>query len=265
MMIKLSKKNMKVFSEQSIKKLLDELETELDSIDPKLREWNQNYFRNHKNRYIGDLKIIDKWYEGGKILEVGSVSCHLTYCLKTLGYPVIGLDIRPDRLKKFIERHKLTVIKCDVENEQIPFEQNSFDFILFNEIFEHLRIDPIFTLNEMNRVLKSGKIFMLTTPNLYSLSNIVSFFLGRSINDAYEEFEKLHTLGHIGHIREYSTREIKRFLEHAGFEIMEIRYRRYGADLYEPVVRPALYILYLFYLINPRWYPMQTIICKKKE
>ena len=59
---------------------------------------------------------------------------------------------------------------------------------------------------------------MLTTPNLYSLINIVSFFLGKNINDAYEEFEKIHSLGHAGHIREYSSKEVKRFLIDTGLK-----------------------------------------------
>ncbi len=264
-MKKVNSKNINDFSEQNIKKLLGDLELELDLIDPKLIDWNKNYFQVHKNRYMSDLKIINKWYNGGKILEVGSIPCHLLYCLKGLGYPVTGLDINPDRSKKFIESHELDVKKCDIENEKIPFKSNSFDFILFNEIFEHLRIDPISALNEINRVLKLDKIMMLTTPNLYTLPNMISFFFGRSINDAYEEFEKIHTLGHMGHIREYSTKEVKRFLEHAGFEIMDVRYVQYGIDTYQPAVRPILYILYLCYLINPLWRPMQIIICCKKR
>ena len=36
--------------------LLDKLESDLDLIDPKLREWNLNYFQNQKNRYITDIK-----------------------------------------------------------------------------------------------------------------------------------------------------------------------------------------------------------------
>ena len=64
------------------------------------------------------------------------------------------MDINPDRSKHFIEKYNLDVKKCDIENEKIPFENDWFDFILFNEIFEHLRIDPIYTLREVNRVLK---------------------------------------------------------------------------------------------------------------
>ena len=128
------------------------------------------------------------------------------------------MDINPDRSKHFIEKHNLDVKKCDIENERIPFENDWFDFIIFNEIFEHLRINPIYTLKEVNRVLKPSKIMMLTTPNLYSLINIVSFFLGKNINDAYEEFEKIHSLGHAGHIREYSSKEVKRFLIDTGLK-----------------------------------------------
>lgn len=235
--------------------LFKEIENDLNVIDPNLKEWNLNYFSYQKNRYASDLEIIEHYYTKGEILEVGSVPCHLTYCFKKLGYPVIGLDINPDRVKEFTEKHNLKVIKCDVERDKIPFEDNRFDLIIFNEVFEHLRINPIFTLKELNRVLKPGGTLILSTPNLYSLLTIIRFLLGRGFNDAYNEFEKLYTLGHMGHIREYSTKEIIKFLENTGFEIIEIRYKKYK--------KTGILLFDLIHHIFPKLRPFQVIISKK--
>lgn len=259
-------------------KILEEIEKDLNLMDPKLKEWNLNYFSNQKKRYISDLKFIEHYYKKGEILEVGSLPCHLTALLKKLSYSVIGLDLNPNRAKEFIEKYKLTVIKCDIENDKIPFENDRFNFIIFNEIFEHLRIDPISTLKELNRVLSPSGIMMLTTPNLYSLPNIISFLLGRGFNDPYEEFEKLHTIGHMGHIREYSIKEVIRFLENTGFEVTDIKFRKYEGDrksiipilekkvgpVKAKLLSPALAIVDLCYNINPMWLPLQMIISKKK-
>ena len=236
-------------------KLFKVIEKELNMIDPNLREWNFNYFSAHKNRYASDLEIIESYYTKGEILEVGSVPCHLTYCLKKLGYPVIGLDLNPNRVKSFIEKHNLTVIKCDIEKDKLPFEANKFGLIIFNEVFEHLRIDPIFTLKELNRVLKPGGIMILTTPNLYFLGKIIRFLIGRGFNDAYTEFKKLHTLGHMGHIREYSTKEVKQFLENTGFKVIKIEYKIYN--------KTKIPFLGLACRIIPKWRPFQVIISKK--
>lgn len=233
------------------------IEKELNTIDPNLREWNLNYFSAHKNRYVSDLEIIERYYIEGEILEVGSVPCHLTYCLKKLGYPIIGSDLKPERVKSFIEKYNLTVVKCNIEKDELPFESNRFGLIIFNEVFEHLRIDPIFALKELNRVLKPGGIMILTTPNLYSLGKIVRFLLGQGFNDAYKEFEKLRTLGHMGHIREYSTKEAKEFLENTEFKVINVEYKVYNRT------KTKIPFLDLAYRLIPKWRPFQIIISKK--
>jgi len=262
--------------------ILNQISKDLKLINSKLKNWNLNYYLIQKNRYISDLQFFKFYYKSGEILEVGSLPCHFTALLKLLGYSVTGLDLNPNRAKEFIEKYNLTVIKCDIENEKIPFEDNKFDFIIFNEIFEHLRINPIFALKELNRVLKSNGIMMLTTPNLYSIIKIIAYLSGRGFNDPYTEFEKLYTLGHIGHIREYSTKEVKKFLENTGFKIIEIKYRKYEMnrkyifDIIEKEIGSTKakltslplkildLLLDIFYKINPRWRPMQMIMCKKE-
>lgn len=238
-----------------ISKLLEELEKDLNLIEPRLLEWNLKYFSTHKNRYIDGLKLITRYWKGGRILEIGSVPCHFTWILKKLRYPVIGLDPKPNRTKKFIKKHNLKIVKCDIEKEKIPFGDGYFEFVILMEVFEHLRINPIFALKEINRVLKPKGIMILTTPNLYSLRNIINFIRGKGFGDVYEEFIKIYTLGHVGHVREYSTEEIKKFLENMGFEIIEVKYKCYYST--------NLFLNLLFRLV-PRIRPTQIIISRKK-
>ena len=94
---------------QKEEKIFDDLEKELDLISPELREWNEKYFQDHRHRYISDLEIFKRYYQNGEILEIGSLPCHMTYCLKRLGYPVIGVDINPERAADFIEKHPKAV------------------------------------------------------------------------------------------------------------------------------------------------------------
>ena len=131
-------------------------------------------------------------------------------------------------MSQFISEKELKVLKCDIENTPLPFETNEFGFVIFNEIFEHLRINPITTLNEINRVMSRGGILMLTTPNLYSIRNIVNFLLGRGFDDPYHEFMKLYKLGHMGHVREYSVKQLKKFLVNTGFESTYVTLKSYN-------------------------------------
>jgi len=99
--------------------------------------------------------------------------------------------------------------------------------ILCTEVFEHLRIDPIITLREINRVLhRQGKL-IFSTPNLYTLDRMIKYLRGGGMDDPLYEYKKLSKVGHMGHFRIYTTRQIKQFLTYCGFTIQEIQYEMY--------------------------------------
>jgi SAM-dependent methyltransferase len=182
---------------------------------------------NHEQRYLSDLKLIAALTPVSDILEIGSAPCHMTALLKMSGYSIVGVDIDPDRVGDFIREIDLDVRRCDIERSALPFEDESFSCALLCETFEHLRMDPAFVLSEINRVLVHGAPLVLTTPNVYSLPSLGRFLLGRSIADPFEEFGKLRAIGHMGHVREYSAREVARFLEASGFAVQSIDFRYY--------------------------------------
>ena len=153
----------------------------------------------------------------------------LTASLAELGYDVHGVDVAPERFAGSIEALGLNVLRCDVESEPVPFESDLFDVVLFNELFEHLRINPIFTLGEVLRVLRPGGKMLLSTPNLRSLRGLKNLLLHHQAHavsgGVYEQWRKLETLGHMGHVREYTVREVSDFLEHIGFVVERVIYR----------------------------------------
>lgn len=199
---------------------MNEIESLLNDFDNNsFYDWNYNYLFSNKKRYQ---------YEFGKILEIGSAPCHLTYLLKRKKYPVVGLDINPERFKDFIKKKDLHVVKCNIETEPLPFDDNEFGLILFNETFEHLRFNPIATLQEINRVLKPKGKLILSTPNLYSIRNVVNFLLGKGFDDPYKEFMKLYNIGHMGHVRVYSAKQVNTFLENTGFDCKKVLFKSYN-------------------------------------
>jgi len=102
----------------------------------------------------------------------------------------------------------------NIEKETFPFEASTFDVVLFCEILEHLLMDPLFALREIQRVLKIGGILILTTPNPARLENIARLLAGENVYDPYSGY------GPYGrHQREYTLQELKLLLTHAGFEV----------------------------------------------
>ncbi len=210
--------------------IIEQCAQKLSPEDKRLSEWHNSYVTNHKSRIALDLDIAkDQVHHGNSILEFGSVPLLFTAALAASNYNVTGIDIAPERYKETIAKLRIDVIKCDIESERLPFADNSFDTVVFNEIFEHLRINPVFTLSEVLRVIKPGGHMMLSSPNLRSLYGLVNFLIKNRAyscsGNIYAEYQKLEKPGHMGHVREYTTKEVIEFLENIGFAVTTIIYR----------------------------------------
>ena len=216
-------------------------------------------FVRHRNRFRNDAAMLGAIYEGGEVLELGAFPCHFTATLKALNYPVIGIDLAPERSKDMVARFGLDLRKCDIERERLPFADGAFRYVLLNEVFEHLRIDPLFVLSEINRVLAGDGTLMLTTPNLYSIQQIVRFLRGRGFGDPLRDFEKLRDIGHMGHVREYSHREIRRFLEYADFKVASVTYRHF----HFPASLRGILARIAFTLLPARFRTFQIVLARK--
>jgi SAM-dependent methyltransferase len=210
--------------------LIDEIAARIKPDRPALDEWFSEYCREHRTRLAGDLYLVDEHIEpGARILEYGAIPLVMTGALAALHYEIRALDIKPERFSKAITSLGLDVTQCDVETEPVPFEAETLDAVLFNELFEHLRINPVFTLKEAHRVLKPRGLLLLSTPNLRSFRGIRNLIFRNQGHAAsagvYRQYEKLETLGHMGHVREYTTREVEDFLTRVGFRVEKVVFR----------------------------------------
>ena len=195
--------------------------------DAALTGWFQLYSRSQRKRLTLDVEHVGHWVRpGDRILEFGALPPILSVALTRAGYDVCGLDLKPERFQSTIDAERLNITKIDFEVETLPMRDGEYDVVIFNEVFEHLRINPIFTMREVHRVLKPEGILMLSTPNLTSWKGWCHFaFKGRLAPDVYDEFAKLDKLGHMGHVRIYSVGEVVSFLRRIGFDIETVIHR----------------------------------------
>jgi SAM-dependent methyltransferase len=102
----------------------------------------------------------------------------------------------------------------NIEARPFPFDDDSFDVVLFCEILEHLLMDPVGVLREVKRVLRPSGALILTTPNVNRLENVTRMLEGRNIYDPYSGY------GPYGrHNREYNKHEISLLLDYLGFDV----------------------------------------------
>lgn len=113
-----------------------------------------------------------------------------------------------------IHEHIFEYQSLNVESVSFPFESGSFDVVLFCEVIEHLLMDPVVALREMNRVLRPGGVLVVTTPNVARLENVARLAAGANMYDPYSGY------GPYGrHNREYTRHELVRLLEFVGFRV----------------------------------------------
>ena len=101
----------------------------------------------------------------------------------------------------------------NIEKEALPYADDSFDYVIFCEVLEHMTHDPMRAVLELKRVLKPGATMILTTPNAARLENVSAFVEGRNMYDPFSAY------GPYGrHNREYTRHELHLLMTHCGFE-----------------------------------------------
>lgn len=209
--------------------LLRETSLKIVEMEPD-SDWYGFYRQQQLPRLERDLQILlQSARKGQSILDVGANPPFLLATLTQLGFEASGIDLNPSLFQKTIDHYNLKVNALDIERDPLPFDDASFDYLLFTEVIEHLRINPVFTMTELYRVIKPGGVLMLETPNLYSLNGIYNFLVkGRAYaccnQDIHSEFSHYNKTGFFGHMREYTSQELHGFLRKLGFREIKAIY-----------------------------------------
>ena len=139
---------------------------------------------------------------------------------------VDGIDIQADRVKA---PKWLRLRRVDIDTEDFPYPDNTFDSIYCGEVIEHV-YDTDHLLDEIKRVLAPTGFCVITTPNLGSWINRLVLLLGFQpypvpVSVRYEraghcKWAYMH--GHRGHFRCFTHRGMKELLLKHGFKIVSL-------------------------------------------
>lgn len=106
-------------------------------------------------------------------------------------------------------------VKHVVDATDIPFDDNTFDVIMFSNIIEHIE-DEQSALKELYRVLKPNGVAFIDAPVFYNLDKTIENLDFINTPELQKEF-----YGWPGHVRKYG-KDYKSRLESAGFIVEEI-------------------------------------------
>lgn len=187
------------------------------------------------------LNMIRKWVSlSGVILDNG---CGLgTYLRSFQPYNQVrfGLEIEHDRAVKAIDTASGII---EGVGETLPFASGSFDFVLSNEVIEHVADDAVYAA-EMVRVLKPGGRAIVFCPNRwYPVEQHGVFWRGRY------KFGNIPLVNYLPdplrnrlapHVRVYTARSLRRLFDdlpvdvvyhsriYGGYDNIEGRWPRLG-------------------------------------
>lgn len=162
------------------------------------------------------IRFMDVKKKGLDVLEIGAAYGETLYHLKEEGIAkrAVGVDIFEDT--NGAERYKPIdkFLFGNIENEDYPDFENSFDLILLPDVLEHLE-EPLEVLKKVDSYLKKGGTVVVSMPNIRHYSAFYRIFVkGRFDYDESGIFDYTHK-------RFYCRRNIEDLLKKAGFRILK--------------------------------------------
>lgn len=172
-----------------------------------LYEMKESLYYQGMNSHLFELVESD----AHRVLEIGCAEGNLGYALKQkYGSFVTGIELFEAAAS--IAKSKLDqVLVGNIETMDLPFEEESFDYILLGDVLEHL-IDPWATLRKIRPFLKSGGSILICIPNVGHASILISLLAGKWSYSASGLLDKTH-------LRFFTFDEMKSILLSNGFDI----------------------------------------------
>jgi SAM-dependent methyltransferase len=185
---------------------------------------SQFYLDTHQTRLVKTLEITPPGAACDRILEMGAY-LQITPALRSrLGYGEVrgcyyGKLGRTDH--RSVTSADGETFACDIdhfdaEKDPFPYPDGHFSTVLCGELIEHLFQDPMHLMCEVNRILKPGGHFVLTTPNVAALRGISAILQGYHPG-FFHAYIRPAESGEVDarQNREYTPREIHILLENS--------------------------------------------------
>jgi SAM-dependent methyltransferase len=170
------------------------------------REWlSEQEYRLLKKAILRLLRLYPR--PGASLLDMACWDGEATALYgKELGITDLhGLDFFDEQIAK-AQANGVRVRKCDFETDAFPYPDASFDIVVANQIFEHLK-QIYHPLSEIHRVLKPDGILIFSVPNLAALHCRLQLLFGRQPS-TIKLFE--------AHVRAFTPRALRPFLTFNG-------------------------------------------------
>ena len=145
---------------------------------------------------------------GKRFLDVGCGFGYLLDVAQDSGFEVAGVEFNPSAVEHARQKYVFPLFQGDF----LDFtDDQPFDAVSMMDVIEHF-IDPHEALAKASQLLAPGGILAISTMDSDS-------FVSRLLGTALEDFRRVRE-----HVSFFTRKSIRRFLEHYGFDVLDIRY-----------------------------------------
>jgi 2-polyprenyl-3-methyl-5-hydroxy-6-metoxy-1,4-benzoquinol methylase len=145
---------------------------------------------------------------GERVLDVGCGEGRFATELIAAGARVVGIDVAAEPLRRARARHPELELRQVPAGGAWPLEDASFDVVWAGEVIEHV-VDTAGWLSELRRVLRSGGVLLLSTPEHGRLRMLHWALAPRAFEAHFDP--------RADHLRFYTRRSLTELIEDFGF------------------------------------------------
>ncbi|MDA0768004.1 MAG: methyltransferase domain-containing protein [Verrucomicrobia bacterium] len=163
---------------------------------------------------IGDL-ISDHASDAERLLEVADIGWQTLFYRSQMPDAKLTMiyDWRDERSEE-VKEGGIDFRQVDLEESRFPDEDGSYDVVVCNQVFEHLK-NIFLPLSEIHRVLRPGGTFIFSVPNLSALHNVFLTMFGKQPTT-------IRLAG--SHVRSYAIWSMTQFLTYNGhFRVLDLK------------------------------------------
>jgi ubiquinone/menaquinone biosynthesis C-methylase UbiE len=186
--------------------------------------WDRRY---QKRSFQAREAVVLKCLQGRDLtgsfwLDAGCGTGTLSRCLVARGCRVLGLDAAPEMVcvaaqlaKSYDYSDRLKFARVETI-AHLPIDDRSLDGLLCSSVLEYVS-DPGACLREFSRVLKAEGLLLISVPNRNSLVRQIQLACHHLASLVGTDWARFLDYSR----QQYSGREFKRLLAHAGFWVEE--------------------------------------------
>lgn len=206
--------------------------------------WTDAYIDVDENYYSGVIRILEKLTpieKGMKALDIGAGLGNCIVALDRAGFDTYGIEPSSSFYKRTKENYNFSDEKLQNKSvEEADFPENTFDFVTFGAVLEHL-YDPFEALKSALKWAKKGGLIAIEVPSSdWIIAKLVNRMYKLKGTDYVANLSPMHEPYHI---YEFTAKSFEKAAKLLNFEIAYQEYfpgETYGPNIVKKILKPMV-------------------------